>query len=156
MALVTSNWSIQKASSCTSWLGISSAAARTSMPPMRNVPSGMKTRGIPSTVDTRSFVNSVVAKISIVGVNVGTTLSIVEVEITRGGIVGSGVKVDATFGVPVQAVRINKRAGMIFFIINYVIARRTQPDDTCAARSAGEQSHSWNQMMSLTQSPHST
>src|SRR5215207_11007474 len=109
MALVTSNWSIQKASSCTSRLGISSAAARTSMPPMRNVPSGMKTWGIPSTVDTRSFVNSVVAKISIVGVNVGTTLSIVEVEITRGGIVGSGVDVDATAGgIPAQAVRINK------------------------------------------------
>jgi hypothetical protein len=118
-------------------------------------------------VDTRSFANSAVAKISTVGVNVGTTLS--TVEITRGGIVGSGVKVDGTFGVPVQAVRMKSRIAMIFFIINYVIARRAQPDDTCTALplryasgtlcvlcSAGEQSPSYNQMMPLIQASHST
>ena len=51
-----------------------------------------------------------------VGVNVGTMLSTVEVEIRRGGMVGSGVDVDATAGgVPVQAASINKRTGRIFF-----------------------------------------
>ena len=52
-----------------------------------------------------------------VGVNVGTTLSTVEVEITREGIVGSGVDVDAIAGgVPAQAVRMRRRIAMIFFI----------------------------------------
>jgi len=77
----------------------------------------MKTCGIPSTVDTRSFTNSAVGKTPLVDVIVGIGNSIVEVGIIRGGMVGSGVDVvDATTGgVPVQAARMNKRTGMIFF-----------------------------------------
>ena len=88
------------------------------MPPMRNVLAGINTCGIPSTEDTRSFANSAVGKASFVGVKVGTMFSTVDVEITRGGIVGSGVDVVSSIGtfVGAQAVRMERMIAMTFFI----------------------------------------
>src|SRR5688572_12019397 len=84
---------------------------------MRNVPAGINTCGIPSTVDTRSFTNSAVGKTSFVGVTVGTMLSTVEVTMAVGTSEGSGVDIDSTVGgAPAHAAKMNKRAGMIFFI----------------------------------------
>ena len=58
---------------------------------------------------------------------VGMITSIMGVGIAVGKIVGRGVNIDSTVrGVPAQAVRMNKRAGMIFFNVYIVGATRQE------------------------------
>jgi hypothetical protein len=101
---------------------------------MWKVPAGIKTCGMPSTEETRSFTNSAVGETSTVGVSVGTIVSTVAVAdgMTVVGIVGREVTVDSITGtsVAVQALRMNRVMMMNFFM--QAIICRCEPKATLA------------------------
>src|SRR5688572_11910549 len=89
------------------------------MPPMRKVPAGIYTWGIPSVGEIRSVAaSSIVGEAPAVGATVGLGVSSVADGITPGVIVGSGVDLTTGISVPAQAVskKMKRKIGISLLI----------------------------------------